>query len=346
MHRILYVDLFPCKAHHQLNRILVESLRSIGPTDIWTSEGYFEEPTLALHSYPKWIGKIKSCFVRSVLYIFCLKSGAKLDDYEKIIVSTFDTRAFAVAGFLFGRRQLEKMVLFHHYNIDSLIHPFDMWCFAVYKNRVKHIVFESYFKQRLVESYHVQSERIFVVPHPCLQAICLSGSVPRQQAVALSASNSLELVRDLIAYESETRKLIEHHYLLIIKSLYEGTTPGSIKLLNGFLRREEYDDLIASSKIAVLFHPRQFKYRESGYLIDALANGRLVVGYGNCDIVRHYSSCYPNICFAAKDHAELIHILIASRIDDKSAGDFKRFAEDHSIARYTAAVLSVLNAKE
>lgn len=346
MRRILYVDLFPCKAHHQLNKILVASLRSIGSTDIWTSEDYFEEPSLVLRSYPKWIGKIKSCFVRSVLYILCLRCTARLDDYEKIIVSTFDTRAFAVAGFLFGRRQLKKMVLFHHYNIDSLIHPFDARCFAVYKNRVKHIVFESYFKQCLAESYHVQSERIFVAPHPCLQATGPSGSVPRQQAVALSASNSLELVRALIAYESETRQLVEHHYSLIIKSSYEGTTTESIKLLNGFLSREKYDDLIASSKIAVLLHPQKFKYRESGYLIDALANGRLVVGYENCDIVRHYSACYPNICFAAKDHAELIHILIASRIDDKSTGDFNRFTEDHSIARYTAAVLSVLNAKE
>lgn len=120
--------------------------------------------------------------------------------------------------------------------------------------------------------------------------------------------------------------------IVVLKSQKYHYNDGALIVLNGYLSDNEYNRYINGAKYIFIPFPKNFCYRESGTLMDALSNGKKVIA-SNVKLVNEYSKLYPSICFFFNTITDIMNVLMSSICDEHVLkGEFDNFKKIHSKA--------------
>lgn len=338
MKRILYLDFMYYTGHVRSNKNFIKALGAFSNVFALSQQHYFDDYKNELETVEsiKIIEKnnLKLSSGQLLNRISSLKVMlqsallAKKIRPNYIFVSSFDTIAFKFGRFLFGKT--ENMYLLHTINIDELSNNIKRKIFDTYKNKVNHVVFEQYMKDYLINEVRIESDRIFVLPHPLNENNESSNSKELEYVcVGLSNSNDEKLVTELIELEKKKHIFKSNNKKVVIKSKEKEFDNGYLKVLKGFLDKNVYDNYINRTQSVLIPFPKEFCYRMSGTLVDAFSNNKLVLG-NDIPIISEYTKKYPDICKKFKNAEEVVNIICLSSVNNKLDSEFKRFKVEHS----------------
>jgi len=263
-----------------------------------------------------------------------MKLASKIDRKEKfdyIFVATFHTYVQAFGRLLF--KNLNRIYIMHHYNTDTLERKKPNFFFRLYVNKFNHIVFEEFIRDYLIKKYRLIKDRILVLPHP-LYKNSIENKSPKYECVGISNSNDENFIKEIILIEKKNKVLKENKIHVILRSKNQTFDNGYLKVITGYLEQRDYNYLINNTRSIFMPFPQSFKYRMSGTLIDALSNGKILLGT-DVPLLNLYKKRYPHICNVVKSPDEFINEVIKiSNFDfDNIKQEFSLFENDHSTER-------------
>lgn len=254
--------------------------------------------------------------------------------YHAILCLGFETTLFWA-----GLKKFGKVPLFilHHKNIDELTNVAKRIAFAMYKKKVYHMVFEVFFRNRLVSGINIPKNRVFVVSHPARYIKCLETS-KHYDCIGLCNSNDESFIREAIRKENEFEK---KGLSVIFRSKNIEKKCGAVEIINGFLKKEVYDEYFSAGKAVFVPFPKAYVYRLSGSIYDAFSREKMVYTTSRF-YAQEYEKTYPGICHYVESIDQLIELLVKGR-SNKNAESFQKFIDDHSIAKVSNEIASMLN---
>ncbi|QIK59604.1 glycosyltransferase family 4 protein [Dysgonomonas sp. HDW5A] len=265
--------------------------------------------------------------------------------FDKVIFFTFDTVGFFFCRFLFFNKNIS---LFHHNNTDHLQNPMKRKIFSMYMNKVNHIVFAGYIKDYLVNEIKVDPSKVFVLTHPIIDKCLVEKENDRSQQkesetiyIGLGYSNDQKIINDIIQYEEQTKILEEHNIKLILRSQINVFDSKNIKVIKGFLSREEYDQYYNQSSGLIVLYPSYYKCRYSGSILEAFNSKKRVFG-NKIPIVDFFSNNYPENCIEFGSIRELFEKLLYYRKISFSEKEYKSFLVFHSEEKIRKELISIL----
>lgn len=334
MLKILLLDyLFP-KNHAQLYNNYIELLSKIADLKVIAKKDYY-------NGYKdKWDGvEIEELLLKnggsnafsrklnSFMAMLKVKNAISKYSSNIKIVLTFDTISFAFGRIFTGSK---NTYILHHKNIDEIGSGIKRVLFQTYMNKVKHIVFEDYFKAYLVSEFGVDEERITVIPHPMNNKnSTIEEKDITYDCVGLSNSNDEKFIESIIQVEERTSFLKKANMQVVLRSNKYKFDNGNLKIITGFLEKDIYDNYINKCKCVFVPLPSTFKYRVSGVILDAFSNNKFVVS-NNVPIVKSYIQKYPEICFGTNDVEGFFKIISEIKHKEVSETDFHKFKLHHN----------------
>lgn len=326
--------LFPI-GHKNLNKNIVSNLSQMSNVTVVAVEDYFDTQVksfdgVTIINIKK--NKEKKNIILSRLYALknFLNTNKLLrwEDYDYIFINTFETITFAIVRRLIKNK---RVFIVHHNNTDELNNKVKRFFFNRYKNQVHHIVFEDFIKEYLVDEVGVPHNRVHVIPHPLNYKEDISPDVDGKLCVGLSNSNDPLLISEIVKYENSANVFFGNHLKLILKSSYEHEDSKAIKILSGFIPKNDYSEYIKRSKFVLVPFKKSYNFRTSGVVIDALSNGKIVIG-SNIPIVRSYAKRFPSICYTFDTVNGIPEILLntGNQPGDKVRLEFENFKYEHS----------------
>lgn len=250
---------------------------------------------------------------------------AKKINAEFIFFTSYDI--YVLALFLrIGKLKNVQIVVMEHGNIDQYVaNRKQAFVYKKICQDIEHIVFEDFMKKYLIDSFYISPDRITCVPHECNFK---KNIVEKKYAcVAPSNSNDESIIRQIIEYEKKTESLKKSNKRVVIKSKNTNYSNDYLTVFQGYIKEQEYDELISSTERVFLPYPKSFVYRMSGVLIDALSNNIQVIGT-DIPLFKGYSSKYPGIVKVIDGYMDFYKILLSEEISDLV--DNKAFLQDHS----------------
>lgn len=250
-------------------------------------------------------------------------------DPDYVFISTFDTLTFAIGKLFF--KNLDKVFLLHHLNVDELGNRIKRSFFNTYAFSVNHFVFEKFIKDHLVDLCNLKSEKVFILPHQMIQNEQKTNRND-YSCVGLSSSNDESFIAGIVEKEKRSNILKESNCRVILKSAVVKFDNGALKVISGFLAQDIFNDYINNCECVFIPLPQNFRYRVSGTLIDALSNNKIVFG-SDVPIVKWYSLLFPNICKIINTVDDFFKAVLSidSMQKDELNCDFDRLREEHSI---------------
>lgn len=349
MKDILYLDFMYYTGHVRSNKNFIKALGKFSNVNALSQINYFDEYKEELNEVDtirlieksnlklyngQLLNRISS--LKVMLHSALL---AKKIRPNYIFVSSFDTIAFKFGRFLFGKT--ENMYLLHTINIDELSNNIKRKMFDTYKSKVNHVVFEQYMKEYLVNEIGIQSDKIFVLPHPLNENSESANSKELEYAcVGLSNSNDEELITLLIELEKEKSVFKNNCKKVILKSKEKEFDNGYLKVFKGFLDKNIYDNYINKSECVILPFPKVFRYRMSGTLVDAFSNNKIVFG-NDIPIMQTYANKYPEICKIFTNAFGVAEEICVCRTNYGKECEFEKFKLEHSIEALERAFMTM-----
>lgn len=329
MKKILIADCLFVEAHRQMNIDLINAVSQCAETSIISLNGYYKDET----QFKKKVsvipinlnlrnGSIGTRLSRIALNNR-IKTILKKDNYDAIIYLGFDTIAFSVSS---GKNNKTPVFLFHHNNIDELTSKIKRVIFGRYKNQTYHIVFEEFFRDRLINDIHVLPDRVFVVPHPA-QSIANMQTDKSYDCIGLCNSNDENLIQEAVMRDNEFEQRGLH---ILLRSKIREKKAGAVEVIKGFMDKDVYDELMAAGKTVFVPLPETYIYRLSGSIYDALSRRKLVYTTSKY-YAQEYERRYPGICKYVGSVNQLIERLQEKNDIEVSGASFNKFIEGHSV---------------
>lgn len=348
MRNLLYIDLFPEKAHTNFNKILIDNLSDNFNVEIFTQVNYFDKKTLKKNSIKeyklisiKYFSKI-TIRIRSIYIILKSLKLIEKNNNNLILIPTFETVTFYLYKLIY--KNLKNFYIIHHLNIDELKNPIKKWIFKKYMNTVNHIVFEDFFKQYLVNEIGINNELVYVMHHPLMQINNFSKieSDRKKICIGLSNSNNENLIEEIIETEKNERILEKSNTFLILKSKNLKFTSNHLNVFNNFISIELYNSYIDQSSIFLMLYSENFKYRESGFMYDGLSNKKIVIG-NDVPILNLYSKLFPLICKIGLSAKEILELISSTTISIEADKQFDEFLNKYSNKIFFQQLNKILN---
>ncbi len=345
--KILYLDFLCPKGHLNLDINQINRLSNIGDIYVVSQKGRYKQLPSNVKNIEKKSIEIKPGRIKNrisslkIMLISAIESRKINHDY--IIVSSFETMVFAIGRYLFKRK--DKIILFHHFNTDELSIKTKAFFFRTYMNKVRHVVFSEFIKDHLVKEFGIEPSIIFVLPHHMNKILITNNNKKEYLCVGLSNSNDEKLIENII-HKEEKNELFKHMKIkVVLKSKEFEFDNGYLKVVNGYLEKEVYDNFIDKAQSMYMPFPANFQFRMSGTLIDALTNCKIVYG-SDIPVMRHYSKNYPNICKIVNNEDDFIEILLLNENKTnyiKQEEEFKKFKIEHSEERIELIFKEILS---
>lgn len=349
---LLFCELLYPQSHARSNSFYIECLSELNcnlfvmsPPDLYDLANV-NINYVPVEKYPMDNGKI-SYRVNTLKYINRILRTVKRHKIDKIILASAD---YITLSFLVSRLSCRtELFLIHHAEIDSLIHNnIKKFIFGYYKDRIRHLVFEPFIKEMLQKKLNIDEKHIDVMPHSLnsnVEFIAEKSSIPDIDLVGLSNSNSETIISDFIQEAKLNNTFAKNKIHIVLKSKVINFDDGYLKVINGYLSDDEYNQMIARAKYIFIPFPDDFGYRESGTLMDALSNKKLVIA-SDIRLIRVYKQNYPNICYIYKGVSSVIDILKRNTNECNIYEDeFSKFSFYHSPSNYKKVMMEVLNIK-
>lgn len=262
---------------------------------------------------------------------------------DKIILASSD---YIVLSWLVKKLpQNTKLYLIHHAELDSLkTNRIKRAIFALYKEKIEHLVFEEYMKEYLVNEQNIPAEIINVMPH----SLNKNRDNKNEEEylinlVGISNSNSEEMINKLITLEKEKGIFKNNNLKVVLKSKEKVFYDGFLKVVCGYLADDEYNGYISNTEFIFIPFPNDFGLRESGTLMDAMSNHKKVIA-STIKLMEYYKVEYPHICFTFNNIENLIDILTSKNINEMFCEDeFEKFETRHNKNSYKAIMRKILD---
>ena len=329
--KLLVVDFLFVNAHKDMNINFIKSISAFAEVDVVSLNGYYDNQKelfkqnriiLLDIDIDRRTGPLGSRRF-SLELMKRTASFVKRKKYDAVLCLGFETTLFGLGLPGFSGCPL---FVFHHKNIDELTSKMKRLAFGIYKNKVYHIVFEEYFRNRLVDEIGVQANRVFVVPHPAKPIKCVS-TEKIYDCIGLCNSNDEAFIVDAVERENDFLKR-NLHVLLRSKRIEKHN--GAVEVIRGFMEKEVYDELMAAGKTIFVPLPKTYVFRLSGSIYDALSRGKLVYTTSKY-YAEEYARRYPGICFYVDSVEQLIQRLQEQCNYETPSSSFRKFIEGHSI---------------
>ncbi len=328
--KLLVADFLFVNAHKDMNINFINAISKFAETDVLSLDGYYDDQREAFHKNKVSLLDVSAVRKSGALGArnFSLElmkkaaEAAQKKNYDAVLCLGFETTLF---GMELGKFKGLPVFIFHHKNIDELTSSTKRIAFGSYKNKVYHVVFEEFFRNRLVNEIGVRAERVFVIPHP---AKAIKG-VPTEKSydcIGLCNSNDEGFIQEAINKDSDFKR---HGIRILLRSKSQEKKEGAVEVIKGFMDKEVYDELMAAGKTVFVPLPESYIYRLSGSIYDALSRGKLVYTTSKY-YAKEYERRYPGTCKYVGTVDELIE-----RLQEKGNGgttaSFQQFIDGHSI---------------
>lgn len=252
---------------------------------------------------------------------------ARAEKINKIICITYDEIAlFLYASFI---PKTFDIYIMHHNNLDKFEKSFvAKHLFLLFKHRFKHIVQCGFMAKYLQNNYAINN--VLVWPHPLnpvqKKAVC------DIDCVGISNSNDEGTIESILLLEKETQVFRNKNIKVLLRSKVYAYDDGYLKIINGRLSNDEYNDYINRAKFILIPFSNGYKMRMSGTLVDALTNKKTVIAT-NIPLIMESSKKYPDVVkvFNISTFADTISVLNNNETINKQFEDFADFHSDRNL---------------
>lgn len=329
-------DFLTPRNHINLYTNLLNIFSNICDTRILTQEDYFlnseiKKKVTEIIEIPsiKTTQTMLGRKLRSLYFMLKMKKDFNEHAYDVKVVFTFDTVAFSI-GKLF--LNTNNTFLIHHKNIDELRSLVKRFLFGTYMNKVNHIVFEDSFKSYLVNEIGVNEDLVFVIPHPVstINTEINAWIEHIYDCVGLSNSNDESFILNIIEAEKSTNFIKNNELKVVLRSKHHSFNNGYLKVINGYLDKQEYDAYIDKANLIFVPLPEQYCYRVSGAVFDAFSNFKRVVS-NESPIIVEYNKKYPKLCINVRDVDSFNNALLHNKKIEIEKSDFESFINKHNL---------------
>lgn len=274
------------------------------------------------YSHSSSINKIKYS-LRAQKYISGLY---KNNDISATIVVTYEEISFALgmfAGYIKG-----PMFVFQNLNPDAiLVSKIRRLAYDLIKKRVYSVVLAGFIKDILVSSLHTKPEKVLVLPHPMNHV--KNKSITDIDCVGISNSNDESIIEKIIQSEKKDGHIKKNNLIVLLKSKKHKYDNGYLRIISGFIESSIYDDYIARAKCILIPFPNSFRSRISGNLIDALSNGKSVIGT-NIPVIAKSLKCYGEVIKIYNESSFVNDVIEIGQNNQLKNENYRRFQEQHS----------------
>lgn len=328
--KLLVADFLFVDAHKHMNINFIKAINRFADCDVVSANGYYDAQ---IESF--WRDNIDIIEINAVAKSgsigsrrFSLELMKKTADivrkrkYDAIICLGFETTIFGIRLFDFHNIPI---FLFHHKNIDELTNKVKRIAFCCYKDRVNHVVFEEFFRDRLVQDIKIPPQKVFVVPHPA-ESVANAETNINLDCIGLCNSNDEGFIQEAIRRDQE---FLKHNLHILLRSKLIEKKGGAVEVIKGYMEKGTYDRYLAAGNSVLIALPESYIYRLSGSVYDALSRGKVV--YINSKYyAQEYERRYPGTCKYVNSVEQLIEEL-QERKCKKVIGSFQKFLNEHSI---------------
>lgn len=345
MLKITVVDtIFPL-GHKKLNHILIrlfpEEIKDILVVNFNNFYNKDQLPNVRLADvnlfgvYKKYTINILLQIVNYLLIFFKLFN--RNNDIR--IYFTFDNIAFLFANFLFFNR---RNIIIHHNNTDLLQNKYHRIFFKLYMNKVEHIVFASFIKDKLID-LGVRDNKIFVIPHPISKENLKNLSMHKSESIfiGIGYASDESLFSEIIAYEEKFKILNTNNIKLVLRSKSLNYTNRNIQIITGHLTEENYESLNSNASGILCLYPKSYKYRYSGAILDGIKHKKFIIG-SNIPIVNHFINIYPSLCYAFDSVEELFNLMVKLRNQNYDLDEYNSFTRYHGNENVCIAIRNMI----
>lgn len=335
--RILVSDFYPKKAHKYLNLKLIRALSEYADVTVVSINGFYEEERTSfiqsnievvdftVNARTGRLGTRLWCIAIQKKFKKLLKTSKS--KYDLTVCMSYDTIALGVGTKL---TKLIPLVLCQHSNIDEFSNSIKFKFAKRYLYQTTHIVFEEAFKDYLSKQFNIDIGKIFYVPSPITLDETSTAEQPTESfdCVGLCNANSDEMIQGIV---DDCQFYQENNINLVFRSKTVKSNCENIRIISGYLDREEYIRYIKQANCIFVATPPQYNYRLSGSIYDAFALHKKVLTT-NRFYVESYKEKYPGICFLVKNEKEFSTAILNFRSKQSDADQvFDTFISNHSM---------------
>lgn len=339
--KILIADFLFANAHKNVNTNFINAISKFAEIDVISNNGFYDDQKDAfsngsINLLNANVEQKKGAFGARLFSVELMKNAAAFaqkKDYDVVLSMGFETTFFKFGLSFFKNRPL---FIFHHKNIDELTNKVKRMMFNRYKNRVYHVVFEDFFRDRLVTEIGVHSDKVFVIPHPVKRL----EDVPTAKSydcVGLCSSNDENFIQEAVNRECD---FFKHDIHILLRSKTFEKKNGMVEVITGFLEKEEYDSLMSAGKAVFVPLPETYIYRLSGSIYDALSRGKVVYTTSKY-YANEYGRRYPGTCMHVGSVEQLIERL-KNQSNIETSTSFEKFNDSHSIEIVSREIESMI----
>ena len=216
-------------------------------------------------------------FIRCSIFYNLIKIKRTLKDIQYDSILFLSINPF-IARFLPLLFKGKNIIVIHHNDIDALRDEHDLTIFKKGIAGIKHIVFGDFIKRAFIRITGCNEKIIFSVPHPITIDMKeeFNPFNRNRTVVGIGLSNDEEFINECIQIDQSGKYDID--YQIVLRSKKYKYNSNSLKVFNGYLNEEEYNDYYLKSAAIIIYYPTAFKYRYSGTLINAmLQNGKVLI---------------------------------------------------------------------
>lgn len=331
MRKIILTEFYPLKGHANLFSNTYRLLRNhYDVTAIITKDNELHDEScitipFSYYKDTKWLYLNRLLLLLYSFRVFyAIIKEAKRVGVNEIVCLTYDEVSLFFCSFFLPRGK--NVFLMHHVNIDNITKSkIKRWMFEKYKNKYSHIVQCGFIADYMVSNFDIKN--VLVWPHP-LNRVNQENVKRDIDCVGISNSNDEHLINDLIIAETTKEIFKKNGLFVVLKSKKQKFDNGYLKIINGFLPNDVYNDYIARAKSIFLPFPAQFNMRMSGTLIDGLTNRKPLIAT-SIPLIRESSKCYPHI-IKVYNRDTIITILQSFNLKGTLEKEFDEFRNFHS----------------
>lgn len=330
--KILYMNLqYNNSGQRRMDENIIRELNKIANVSVVCPEGWYEHQIANveyIYYSPKSVIKNRRIqyYSKSLKNVFFANKISRRK-YNYYLFASYDTVLFSVFKII-NPRILSKCFIIHNNNIDGINEKkLKKFFFQTYSKKVNHITLDSFIGEYLIESLHVNSKNVYVLPHPLnSNGIC---DKKEYDCVGISNSNDESWINEIIQKEKKTALFKKYDVKIVLRSHNLNYDDGYLLVINGWLSDEEYNNYINGAKCIFLPFPKSFKYRMSGSIVDAFSNYTAVIG-SDIPLFNHYAKQYKGICKVVNSSDEFCYSVLLIKEGKVDNTDFDCFIQAHS----------------
>lgn len=337
--KVLFVNLLnDVDGHKRFDSLFIDALSHHNDVFVICPEGWYNYKFgKTTHIIP--FSQKKNKYIDVYLKLRLIKRITIKYSIDLIVFSTFHVKKL---GYFLKYLHVKKtkIALVHHNTIDVIgSNPKAKKSFDSYKNSVNHFVFEEFILHHLVESYDVNQNHVFLVPHPIISNE--EENEKKLDCVSLGNVDDNLFVEEIVTIEKESSVFMNNNLKIFLKSKDIDFNDGFLMVKKGFLNESDYLDILRSAKKCLIYYPNTYKYRVSGIAFEAVSYGLAIIG-NNIPLFSFYCQKYPSLFYVFHNTDDIVNEIKQDRDCEEKRKSREKFINEHCLGSVDAALMKAL----